>query len=598
MVTKVLLIALLISAVAAQQLGFTIYGSSTEYFGESTAINGDVNGDGISDLVVGAPYTSIAGSDAGDDGVVYVLYGKTTSTSPFPLTTNTNSLTSTTGVVINGVYESELGSAVAIGDVNGDGIDDIIMGAPDWYNTTQGTDSEPGAVFVVFGSKTLPAVVNVTGLDGTNGFGISGVASGDVFGTSVATGDVNGDGIVDIIIGAISAAGAQSTSGCAYVFFGHTGTFPSFYYAGALGSNGITLNGAVTYDQTGFSVAAGGDFNGDSIGDFLIGAPYSANGNNAEVGVTYAVFGSKTLGNPITLSALTGSNGFSFTGINGGDELGTSVSIGDFNGDGIDDIQSGATGANSEEGAVYVIWGSKTFGATVDLSTLNGDTGFVIYDTDHTFAYPEFGYALSCSSDLNNDAIVDLVIGSYEQENDDGLEDDAGSAFVIFGTKTAFGPNFNTTLLDGTNGGVFFGINEGDETGWSVASGGDLNNDGIGDFVVGAQSASAAGSGNNFGAVYILFGQGVSAPIGSGGVFNLTTLLAGVSLSVSPVTTTGHASPSNSPHTTGSTTAGTTTGSGTTTANGGSSSPSPSPSPSKSAANAGPVMSVAALFFW
>ena len=180
--------------------GFTIQGAPAV----SVAMVGDVNGDGLEDLAIGAPGT----------GSVYVVYGSTAGFShPFAL----GGLNGTNGFVIEAPGTATGGYVERGGDVNGDGLDDILIGAVG--------QNARGRGYVVFGSPSFPAVLPLSGLDGTNGFWVDGVDSGDGLGQPISSaGDVDGDGLADVLMAAPRADGAVNArpdSGEAYVLFGN-----------------------------------------------------------------------------------------------------------------------------------------------------------------------------------------------------------------------------------------------------------------------------------------------------------------------------------------------------------------------------------------
>jgi Poly(ADP-ribose) polymerase catalytic domain/FG-GAP repeat len=204
---------------------------------------------------------------------------------------NLANLNGANGFAITGIAGGD-GSGASIagaGDVNGDGVADLMIG-------TFAVNSQAGASYVVFGhTGSWASSLNLANLNGANGFSIPGIAEVGSSGRSVAgAGDVNGDGVADFIIGA-STVNSQfgSQAGASYVVFGYAGSWaPSLNLANLNGANGFGVLGISLYGQSGYSVSGAGDVNGDDIGDFIIGAPGVNSGAGASfVGASYVVFG-------------------------------------------------------------------------------------------------------------------------------------------------------------------------------------------------------------------------------------------------------------------------------------------------------------------
>ena len=181
-------------------------------------------------------------------------------------------------------------SVSSAGDINGDGFDDIIIGAG--YASKGGFAS--GAAYVVFGhAGGFPPALDLAQLNGLNGFLLAGAAPFELAGEfATGAGDINGDGIDDLIVGARLASPNGLFSGAAYVVFGHAGAFAPSVSLGALnGANGFRIVGAAGGDQSGYSVADAGDVNGDGYDDVIVGAPYYDNGQSHE-GRAFVYYGS------------------------------------------------------------------------------------------------------------------------------------------------------------------------------------------------------------------------------------------------------------------------------------------------------------------
>ncbi|MEI4234456.1 hypothetical protein V8324_16405, partial [Roseovarius sp. D22-M7] len=481
--------------------GFRIDGADARgRSGYSVAAAGDINGDGIDDVIIGAPLEGIIGSFGFGFGASYVLFGSNDAFDPF---LDLALLDGTDGFRLDSVGYAE-GNGVAVsgaGDINADGFDDLIIGAP---NADPAGTRNAGESYVVFGSDIrLGASLSLADLDGENGFLINGIGENDESGRSVAgAGDINGDGIDDLIIAAPGA-------GESYVVFGSdTQVGAAFALADLDGTNGFRLEGLEAH-QLALPVADAGDINGDGIRDIIIGAPGANPGDRSGAGESYVVFGSNNLFEAsIDVSELNGTNGFRLSGIDPGDRSGTSVSGGgDINGDGLDDLIIGAPDAGdstfteSERGESYVIFGStQAYGPSLDLADLDGIDGFRL---DGVAREDNSGSSVAGAGDVNDDGIDDLMIGAQKLSNEI-------ASYVVFGSANGFDASYNLTNLDGTNGFRIDGRNDADgQNGLSVAGAGDINDDGFDDLLIGASLAGSDSENfNSFrGESYIVFGR-------------------------------------------------------------------------------------------
>ena len=329
-------------------------------------------------------------------------------------------------------------SAALAGDVNNDGFDDLIVGAP--HNDAGGTNAGRAYVF--------------SGQTGDTIYIFTGEAGDDFFGWSVASaGDVDSDGFDDLIVGAWLNDAGGTNAGRAYVFSGQTGD--TLY----------VFTGEAAFDFLGQSVAGAGDVNNDGFDDLIVGA----GGNDA---------GGYRAGRAYVFSGQTGDTLYVFTGEAAEDFFGRSVaSAGDVDNDGFDDMIVGAYGNDasaSAAGRAYVY---------------SGQSGDTIYTFTGEAAGDLFGWSVASAGDVDNDGFDDLIVGA-PQNNAGGT--DAGRAYVFSGQS-------GDTIY------VFTGESANDFFGFSAASAGDVNNDGFVDLIVGAKNNVEGGV--TAGRAYVFSGQ-------------------------------------------------------------------------------------------
>jgi hypothetical protein len=388
------------------QANLTITGAAAnDQSGVTVAGAGDVNGDGRDDVIVGATQADANGMDS---GAAYVLYGKAAPTS---VTLSNVALPPADGFLIKGAAAGEYaGTAVAgAGDVNGDGRDDVIVGAD--FAPVSGAFS--GAAYVVYG-KATPATVTLsdTGLPATDGYLIQGAGPGDKAGSNAAgLGDVNGDGLADVAVGAFGATANGAGSGAVYVLYGkRTPATITLSNTALPAADGYLIKGAAAGDGAG-AVANARDVNGDGRADLIVGAPFAA----SEAGAAYVVYG-KAAPATVTLddTAMPAADGYLIKGAAAGDRAGIAVGAADLNGDGKGDPIVGAYTADAngmDSGAAYVLYGKAT-PATVTLSNsaLPAVDGYLIKGAA---AGDEAGVSVAGLGDVSGDGRADAAIGAY-----------------------------------------------------------------------------------------------------------------------------------------------------------------------------------------
>ncbi len=431
--------------------------SSSDLAGEDLCWAGDVNGDGLDDVIVGAYVSGAAGIYSGS---AYLILG--------PIS-GEGSLASADAVMRGVTYGDYAGSSVAgAGDLDADGYDDLIIGAT-------GQDSgggNAGAAYLLMGPVSgefslSAADVRYIGED-----------SGDQAGSSAAAaGDVNGDGYADVILGAFASDLGGSNSGAAYLIRGPVSVDASLSTADA------RLFGESAGDRAGSAVAGAGDVDGDGFDDLLVGAPESTLGGT-DSGAAYLVLG------PVSGDQDLGAARARMWG-DSPDEAGSSVAgAGDVNADGYDDILIGAP-TNSvggvEAGAAYLVFGPLS----ADLDLRSADARLLGASGEQA------GFDVAGGGDVDGDGYDDVLVGSPYYASASGEE---GRAYLVLGP-------FDSDLdLDAADARMT-GANAGDLAGASVGLGGDSDGDGYDDLLIGAIENDDADT--DAGAVYLLLGGGL-----------------------------------------------------------------------------------------
>jgi hypothetical protein len=407
---------------------WSIEGSQdTAYVGNSIAGAGDVNGDGYGDVIVGASsFTN--GSD--DEGRATIYYGSAMGLSA---TANWTFEGNQTG--------AELGASVAsLGDQNGDGYADVLVGVPGW----DGGQTDEGRVNFFNGSAGGPVAATPNFIESDQ--------AGAAFGRSVAAaGDVNGDGFADALIGAPNHDNGQTDEGRVTVFSGSGGGFP-------FASSGFTTASPPT-------VADAGDVNGDGYADVAIGLP----AHNGLEGRLALYLGSD--------AGLTVPTSWSPTGGQAGNQLGSFVvGAGDVNGDGYADVMSSSSYPATNTGRAWVYHGSPS-----------GPSATADWTVDGAHAGAQLGSAIASLGDVNGDGYTDVIVASSGYTNPEMNE---GRASVYLGSPSGLGASPAWSV-------------EGNATSASlsyVGGLGDVNGDGLSDFAVGSTHS-------NFRLVYIYAGS-------------------------------------------------------------------------------------------
>jgi hypothetical protein len=375
--------------------GFAINGSQSDDFACLPAAAGDVNADGLDDVLIGAYGASSDGRSG--SGKAYVVFGKS-DTASIELVEFDQNRHGTKGFRIDGPSEGARAASHVdgLGDVNGDGLADVAITGP-----------FAGAVYVVFG-KTDPVPVDLLtfelGQQMDRGYRIITGSPNRNFNLTVGgAGDANGDGKADVVIGYIPNL---SSTGFGYVVFGKADSEDIDVHD--LGSHGFEVKGTKRRSSTGDAVTGIGDINSDGKDDVAIGAPFR---NCCGAGKVFVIFGKKST-KTLRTSRL-GQHGYTIKPVRPNDGTGLSIDgAGDINGDGFADFLVGvpesSLGGRKASGSIYVV-----YGGTRDVNIQLSELGRRGYRLDGTRELDQLGASLAGPGDVTADGVPDILSGVY-----------------------------------------------------------------------------------------------------------------------------------------------------------------------------------------
>jgi hypothetical protein len=494
-----------------------------------TLATGDINNDGIDDLVFSASGVwSGPSDDRIETGEVYVLFGKSR-----PNIQGVLNFSNSEDVVIYGAsVEDNLHEAkLAVGDINNDSFDDILIGAPL-------ANENSGYAYVIFGSNNMKKAYDLASSIDYD-IRIRGFKSdfgGAKTGSALSVGDVNADGFGDIIVSSPYADYMDNNddrwgSGMVHLIHGNT-TMKKNYHLALPDHYDMRIFGEWVDNFIGITLASG-DINGDNFDDIVIGSPLMDAGNNdrerGKAGYVNVIFGNDSLPKDwdmqhteniseamigyihSNITIMGDTEEFSFSG----DEIGSALEVIDLNNDNYDDILIGVPKAKGRGnggdfvGEVYFIYGDseKNLPRLIDTRNMSKH-GYVIYGEDNG---DMFGHSI-VANDISGNGINDILIGAPGAW---GISDDAketGEVYFFYGsTKKKSGELFN--LLGLSDVIRFHGVEKQEEAGTAVTSG-DLDSDGHGEIIIGAPRASSPnGSLKEVGRIDVIFDLNVSSQI-------------------------------------------------------------------------------------
>ncbi len=474
---------------------------------------GDINADGIDDIAISAPFADF--DKQLSVGRVYIIFGQKHTEDLVNL--ELGSLNGVNGFVIIGRgVDLKAGFSIdGLGDFNGDGFDDLLIGAPEAAPLPR----SPGEAYIIFGRPEIGAggVFHIADVNGLNGLRLGGDDFGEAFGfVVVGLGDINGDGLTDAAITSPGKQDVNGLPGVGQVLIIYGKQIAESVAAPRGGLDGFAIQGENAFDNLGFSAACAGDVNQDGVADLILGASGAGPNGSPLSGRAYIVSGLISPNDTvISIDSLTEKEEvFTFDGVGVGHRFGASVgSAGDVNADGYVDVVVGAptaTPAGARSGQAYVLFGGAGGppSAGSNLADLTGETGFVVNGAtgDQTIdAGDLIGFTVGPAGDVNGDGIDDLALGSPTANVIEGVIN-SGQTIILYGwPRIGAGGVVRINEIEKKEGLLAKGFGINTLSGRSVSPLGDMNGDGADDLIIGSVGADLPNA-RNAGEVYVVFG--------------------------------------------------------------------------------------------
>ena len=475
----------------------TLYGAEAADLTSALAA-GDFNGDGTLDLLVAAGFADGPANSRPDAGEAYLFLG------PFNPGEQRDAAADQDATIYGADAGDGLGRAVASGDLNGDGIDDIVLGAP-FADGPENARTDAGETYVILGSQELGDTITELDLaQGVADLTISGADVEDLAGFTLLTAELNGDDVDDLVIGAFWADGPDDNrprAGEAYLLLGGAELDGNIDLAS--GGYDTVVYGAEADDRLAEAIAAG-DVNGDGRTDLIIAAPFASGPDNSRdaAGETYVMLAPL----PATIDIAAGEQDVTILGVDPGDQLGHDIASGDTDGDGNDDILLVAVSSNgyaneselAGEGALIL---GGELPAIVDVA--QGAAALLVYGAD---AGDRFGRSATMG-DVNGDGLADLLPAAPGGDGFRGRLNNAGEVYIFHGP----GPRGELRLSQTAPDATIEGLNTGDILATEVYGKpsilvADMDGDGRGEVIASSpQNSGPDGSRSQAGAAFIFF---------------------------------------------------------------------------------------------